>query len=222
MLFSKSNPPPDFYHYLYLREDGTPYYSGKGKGKRAWVSNHSVSVPKDLSRIIITHWNLTELWAFALERWHIRWYGRKDTNTGILRNMTDGGDGAAGAIQSEENRKKKSLASLGKPKSAQHIANIIANHLPRDGNNNPFYGKTHSEESKKLIGNRDYSQQRGSNHCQSRSVRVNGVKFSTITLASSTLGIPQGTIADVLKKRVQFTKKVWEAIYINDADEAQS
>jgi hypothetical protein len=137
MIFSQKNPPPGFYHYFYLREDGTPYYSGKGNGKRAWNKGHDISPPKDLSKIIVTHWGLTELWAFAIERWHIRWYGRKDNGTGILRNMTDGGDGICGFSHSEQTKRAIGKSLESKPKSDDHKLNISLGKLGKK------YGTTH-------------------------------------------------------------------------------
>ena len=43
----------EYYVYLYLREDGTPYYVGKGKDNRAFSKNgRSVHLPLDKTKII--------------------------------------------------------------------------------------------------------------------------------------------------------------------------
>ena len=140
-----------FYVYAYLRtKDLTPYYIGKGQNDRAWQKSHSVVVPKNLNRIIMLEQNLTELGALALERRMIRWYGRQDLGTGILRNRTDGGDGTAGIIPwnkgkttgsylSEAGRKKVSKANKGIPKN--HGDKISA----------ALKGKVKSDEHKKNL-----------------------------------------------------------------------
>jgi hypothetical protein len=81
-----------FYTYLWLRPNGTPYYVGKGTGKRAFSSQHRLPAPKEPARIFIQFW-ADEAEALEMEKYYIKLFGRNDIGTGILRNFTDGGDG---------------------------------------------------------------------------------------------------------------------------------
>jgi hypothetical protein len=132
-IYSKLNSPSGFYVYAYLREDGTPYYIGKGSGARAFQPHRTkhggVHTPKEKHRILFLEQNLTEVGAFALERRYIKWYGRKDLGTGILHNKTNGGEGAGGAIRSIEFRQHASQTLTGKKKTPEHIANVVAARL---------------------------------------------------------------------------------------------
>jgi len=119
-----------YYTYAYLREDGTPYYIGKGEGNRAYSNQHNCPVPKDRNRIIFLKKDITEEEALRHETYLIAVLGRKDLGTGILRNLTDGGDGVSGYRHNEERLEKMSIAKIG---------------------NKNRLGIAHSEETKRKI-----------------------------------------------------------------------
>jgi hypothetical protein len=116
-----------FYSYLWLREDGTPYYVGKGSGSRAFITaDHGVHRPKDRSRILICP-QLNEAEAFESEMAIIALFGRKDLGTGCLRNMTPGGEGTIGYHHTPE-AKAAIVASLQGNKRGVGNKNMLGQH----------------------------------------------------------------------------------------------
>ena len=138
----------EYYTYAYLREDGTPYYIGKGKNDRIYRKRiGEVSPPKNKSKIIFLKKNLTEKDAFRHEKYMIFIFGRKDLGTGILRNRTDGGDGHSNPslktrkkisnslknrVFSDKTLKKMSDSKINIKKSEKHKNNISKSCKLRD------------------------------------------------------------------------------------------
>ena len=145
----------NYYTYAYLREDGTPYYIGKGKSGRINSSLHTIHLPTEKERIIYLKQNLTDEEARKHEIYMIAILGRKDLGTGILRNMTDGGEGCSGRVLSDETKKKLSDSHKGRKKSSAHRKALSeaakkrkASEETREkmskvfmGENNPSFGK---------------------------------------------------------------------------------
>ena len=190
----------EFYIYVYLREDGSPYYVGKGKGNRAWSKNRRIPPPTDPSLIIIVKEFLTETEAFDEERLLIAFYGRKDQGTGCLRNLTDGGEGTSGCIRSQDTLDKisgennhmygktgENNPNYGKKRSPETLAKMSE---VMSGENHPMFGKKQSAETRAkrsaaLSGEKSpmYGKKQSAETRAKRSASMTGKKLSPESIA---------------------------------------
>jgi hypothetical protein len=119
-----------------------------------------VSCPDNNNLISILESNLSEIGAYALERRYIQWYGRKDCNTGILRNRTDGGEGPSSedrlgnknpmfgkkqSVESNRVRREKALGRIVTEETRQRTSDALIG--KRTGKDNPMFGRKHSTDA---------------------------------------------------------------------------
>lgn len=127
-----------FYVYAWLYPDGQPFYVGKGSGRRdrepkgnPIVKNIVAKIRREGGSPRVVRWQdgLREGDAHALEMSYIRLFGRRDIGTGILANLTDGGEGQSGWVPSAEWRARMGELQRGKPKSEETKARMRASNL---------------------------------------------------------------------------------------------
>lgn len=145
---SNDNDEYRFYVYAWLRPDGSPFYVGKGCGNRDVQPKKTnnifmrtlAKIKRDGAEPLIVRWQdgLSENDAHRLEVTYIKLFGRRNNETGILSNLTDGGEGNSGWIPSTETRRKVSLSKIGKKPSAETREKISKSQL----------GRVHTDEAR--------------------------------------------------------------------------
>ncbi len=144
-----------FYAYAHLRPDGTPFYIGKGFGKRSHeftsgrTSHHRNIVAKHGRENIIVEVMpcRSEAEAFLREQLAIKALRRAGVK---LVNITDGGEGCSGRPVSAETRAKIAASNRGKVRTPEMRERVSASKMGKPGIKGVQHmlGKKHSAETR--------------------------------------------------------------------------
>lgn len=138
--------------YRHLKPNGEVFYIGLGTKKRPYDKYGRSKRWKDLINsepfyeVQILTTDLSKEEASEIEMLLISWYKREDCCDGTLVNLTDGGATGCNWIPTKEWREHKSKVLQGDKNPMFGVTR-----------ESPFKGKTHSEETKKLLRKPKYT-----------------------------------------------------------------
>ena len=175
-----------FYVYSYLRENGTPYYIGKGSGNRAYRKRRKgVKPPADTNRIKILYEYEVESEAFQKEIELIAQYGLK-VNGGLLLNQTPGGEGVRRKLRPEEIEARRKFMLGNQINKGRTLTEEHKRKISEGGKGTtrpPISEETRRKISETLLGNT-----RRATPCEYK-----GRKFSSIIQLAEYLGVSKTT-----------------------------
>ena len=126
----------------------------------------------------------------------IKEYGRRDLGKGTLVNLTDGGEGSYGVIQSNDTKEKRS----------DSLKEYYSN-----GNNSPMLGKHHSNESKRKMSDKNKKTHYGENHPRSKLSKgdieyirenyIRGDKVYGVIGMSKRFGLSKGQVSKIINRK---------------------
>lgn len=214
----KSILPQTFYVYVHRKATtGAVFYVGKGTGKRAWrneARNNLWVKTADKYGVVVevVHAFGDEALAFELECELILHFGRINTRTGCLVNMTDGGEGSTGQVQTDAKREKIRAASLGLKRSPEfseacRVRMMNFRHTPesRAKISLAHLGKTISAEHAAAVSRAQTGRKRSSEFIEAMSKRVVCIEtgdsfasqlFAVEWAASQGIAVHQGSISN--------------------------
>lgn len=213
--------------YRHIRLDkNEPFYIGIGEKKNRAHTKHGRNefwnkiIKKTNYRIDILFDDLTWEEAQEKEKEFISIYGRRDLGTGILVNLTDGGENPPkmfghkfnlGRKQSTTTRKKRSESMMGRTFSEETIK-LKSDIAKKNGQKPSFKGFNHSEETKKIMSEKKkdiiFSEEtrkklsdakKGKTANNAKSIIINDISYKSVTDAAKELGLLRRKITERIK-----------------------
>ena len=167
-----------FYTYVHCDQTGKPFYVGKGKGTRAWSHRgrnkwwKNIAEKRGLNVKFLAK-DVDEELAFLCEQEAISIFKMRGE---VLCNMTDGGEGSSGLVQSDQVKEKLRMERAGKKrpeisgdnhyyaknpdKKALMSERLSKRNSEMRGEKHPLYGKKRPDVALALSGGKNINARR--------------------------------------------------------------